>query len=109
MSTDNATTKTHGAESASTAGLGIWTRPRPLMFQLCTLDIYQSDRPLNKGVWEIIGFEDTDTDQEVFVLRRFSPAEPSGQTGEMFKFWRRGPDLLDPRFLTPNGGVNRRR
>ncbi len=100
--------------SDSTAGLGIWTRPRPLMFQLCTLDVYQTDRPLNKGVWEIIAFEDMDTDQEAFVLRRFSPAEPSGPTGEQFKFWRRmyelghmhvwrrGQDLLDPRFLMPN-------
>ena len=101
--------------SALDAGLGIWLRPRPPMFHLCTLDIYQTDKPLNKGVWEIIGYEDMDTEQETFVLRRFSPAEPSGRTGEQYKFWRRmyedgqmhvwrrGPDLLDPRFLmTPN-------
>lgn len=98
----------------STEGLGIWRRPRPPMFHLCTLDVYQTDRPLNKGVWEIIGFEDMDTEQEVFILRRFSPAEPSGPTGEQFRawralyedghmhIWRRGPDLLDPRFLMPN-------
>ena len=91
------------------------------MFQLCTLDVYQTDRPLNKGVWEIIGFEEMDTNQEAFVLRRFSPAEPNGQTGEQFKLWRRiyelghvhvwrrGQDLLDPRFLMPNeAGAERR-
>ena len=103
--------------SGSTAELGIWTRPRPPMYHLCTLDIHQTDKPLNVGVWEIIGFEEMDTPQEVFILRRFSPSEPSGQTGEQFKFWRRmyelghmhvwrrGPDLLDPRFLMSNAEV----
>lgn len=106
------------AASALAGGLGIWTRPRPPMFHLCTLDVYQTDRPLNKGVWEIIGFEDMDTEQEVFMLRRFSPAEPSGPTGEIYRawrglyedghmhIWRRGPDLLDPRFLMPSGEVS---
>jgi hypothetical protein len=114
----NAKVEADGAAScagrASTAGLGIWRRPRPPMFHLCTLDVYQTDRPLNKGVWEILGFEHMDTEQELFVLRRFSPAEPSGQTGEIYKawrgiyegghmhIWRRGPDLLDPLFVMPN-------
>lgn len=98
----------------STTELGIWTRPRPPLFHLCTLDVYQTDRPLNQGVWEIIGFDAMDSEHEVFILRRFSPAEPSGPTGEQYRvwravyeaghmhIWRRGLDLLDPRFLMPN-------
>lgn len=114
MSDLDAKTKADGAESASTAGFGIWRRPRPPMFHLCTLDVHQIDRPLDKGVWEIIGFEDMDSEQEIFLLRRFSPAEPNGRTDEEYcawrglyeaghmHIWRRGPDLLDPRFLMPN-------
>lgn len=89
-----------------------WKLPRAPVFRFCTLRLRNPDYPdSGRGVWEILGYENLDTSDEVYVLRRVMPARRNGPTGELIKVWRyqhdRGhiriwaADLEDPELNLP--------
>lgn len=66
-----------------------WKLPRAPLFRFCTLNLRNSSYPdEGAGIWEIQGYDNLDTSDELYVLRRVMPAHRNGSTGEFIKVWR---------------------
>lgn len=66
-----------------------WELPRAPLFRYCTHRLHDSSCPdRHKGVWEICGYENLDTPDEIYLLRRVVPVFAGGPTGGVIKVWR---------------------
>lgn len=66
-----------------------WKLPRAPLFRFCTLNFRNPTYPdEGQGVGEVLGYENLDTSDELYLLRRVMPARMNGPTGEFIKVWR---------------------
>lgn len=75
------------------AAVHVWKLPRAPLFRLCVLNFRVLSYPdEGAGVWEVEGYEDLDTPDEKYVLRRVMPARKAGPTGELIRVRRQQHD-----------------
>lgn len=80
-----------------------WTLPRAPLFRFCTLACRMTQYPDDgEGVWEITGYDNLDTPDEIYLLRRVMPARAGGPTGEFIKVWRHQHDKGSLRIWSAN-------
>lgn len=66
-----------------------WRLSRAPLFRLCTLRLRCASFPdEGAGVWQVVGYENLNTKDEAYQLRRVQPGRKDGPTGEIIHVWR---------------------